>query len=1122
MKCPNCQADNKEEAKFCRKCGGRFSVICPKCGAENLPGDNFCDQCGDALGKPERTSPIDYTRPQSYTPKYLVEKILTSKSSMEGERKLVTVMFADVAGSTAMFEKLDPEEVHQIMDGCFKILMDGIHRYEGTINQFTGDGIMALFGAPIAHENHAQRACYAALSIQSAIKDYGEKVRADYGLEFKMRFGINSGLAMVGAIGNDLRMDYTADGDTTILAKRLESIAEPGKVLVSENTYRRIKAYFKLEALGPVILKGKKEAQKAHLLIDSSTVKTRFEEAVSKGLVRFVGRKNSMATLRNIWNRATQGFGQVLGIMGEPGVGKSRLLLEFKKSLVDDDIQLLEGRCLPHGESITYLPFLDILKSYFSIKEGQNDSDITKNIEETITFIDKPFSPFMLPAFQQLLSLKIHDESWHKMEPRRRRYHIFEALKCLFIRMSEQKHLIIIVDDLQWMDRTSEEFLSYFVDSMSQYPILLVLLYRPEYTHPWENKSHYSKIGLGHLTRKSSVELISAVLEDVAVDVELEQLILRQSAGNPLFIEEFIYTLQENHLIKRKNNQFILIQRPDSIKIPDTIHGFVAARIDNLDDTLKQIIQTASVIGHDFEYRILRMITGMGEELKSCLDKLQGLGFIHEKELFPELEYTFRHALIQEVVYTGLLLRQRVKLHAEIGLTAETLYAGKPDECYEILAYHFSLGENYSKAYKYLKLSGNKAEDNFSHLQAFGFFEKALKIYDKLPEEHGVDAEKLDLCTLMTRPIAMLGFPKGSLKALNEGAKLAKELGDQKLLSRFHNDISLLHTARGDSLSFIAHSEKSFNEAEEIEDIETMASLALSLCYAYAASCKYDKLINISLRVAGLIEKTERKLDFFNTPFNLYSFVLGLCGMAMAMRGDFKKGKTVSEKGLHHAVTSGHKMTLAFNELQYANLFVLQGDGKTAIPHCLNSIKYSEDIKWLTILSQAWTVLGYSNYLLGELDHACEFVSKGLKIQEDSGIEAMISLHYYIFAMILFDRGDLEAALQYSEKALELSIKNNEKRYEGLSKIWIGRILGSKEKAQYREGEQLTLEGYDILKDLCVRPAMAQGHLNLGELYRNSGEGSKAVEELRKAKSMFEEMEMDYWSLKSQEAWKGL
>jgi tetratricopeptide (TPR) repeat protein len=891
---------------------------------------------------------------------------------------------------------------------------------------------------------------------------------------------------------------------------------------VSENTYRLIKAYFKLKALGPVTLKGKEEPQNSYLLLDSTSVKTRFEEAVSKGLVRFVGRKNSMAILRSIWNRATGGFGQVLGIMGEPGVGKTRLMLEFKRSLADDDIHFLAGRCLPHGASITYLPFLDILRSHFSIKEGQDDSDNTKNIKEKLTFMNNKSPPFMLSAFQQLLSLRIDDKSWHSIEPKQRRHHTFEALKCLFIRMSQEKPLIIAIDDLQWMDRTSEEFLSSFIDSISKTPILLMLLYRTEYTHPWEKKPHYSKIGLGQLTRKYSVELISAVLQEAAVEDELEQLILRQSAGNPLFIEELIYSLLENHVIEKKNGRFVLVGRFESVNIPDTIHGIVAARIDKLDDTLKRILQTASVFGFDFGYRTLQTVTGMGEELKVGLDKLQSIELIYEKKLFPELEYTFRHALIQEVAYNSLLVKRRMELHVKIGLALEFLYADKLDEFYEILAYHFSVGEEYPKAYQYLKLSGKKAESNFSHLEAFHFFEKALRTSDRVPKGEGGDAEKLEIYDLMRRPIAMLGYPKDSLRILTEGVEIAKALGDQKSLARFHNDLSLLYTARGDSLSSIAHSEKSFHEAAKIADIEIMAPLALPLCYAYLTSCKYDKLIDVTSKVAEVIERTGRESDSFNMPFHLYSFALGLCGTTLGMRGDFKRGIMVSEKGLNHAVQSGHKMTLAFTELQCASVLVMKGDGKNAIGHCQKSIEYSKDIGWVNILSQAWTILGYSHYLLGELDRAREFIDKGLRIQKDSNIEAMLSLHYWIFAMVHFDQGDLEEALRCSEKALELSLKNNERRYEGLSKIWIGRILGSKKKALYREGEQFILEGYDILEELSVRPAMAQGHFHLGELYRNSGEDLKAVEEFRKAKAMFEEMEMDYWITKAREALKGL
>jgi tetratricopeptide (TPR) repeat protein len=935
-----------------------------------------------------------------------------------------------------------------------------------------------------------------------------------------MRFGLNSGPVIVGSIGDDLRMDYTAVGDTTNLANRMESIAKPGSVLVAENTFRLIKSYFELEPLGPMPVKGKERAQNAYALTDSSQVQTRFEAAISKGLVRFVGRLNSMGTLRNTWDRATEGFGQVLGIMGEPGVGKSRLMLQFISTLFDEDFNYLQGRCLPHGRTIAYLPFLDILKSFFMIKKEQSDSEIKKNLKERITALNKGFSPTTLSAVQQLLSLEIDDASWQDLEPMQRRKHIFDALNSLLTSLSDEKPLIIVVDDLQWIDRTSEEFLSSFLDRMSRKPILLVLLYRPEYKHSWQNKSHYSKLGLGQLTKKSSAKLISAILEEGVVSDDLEQLILTQSAGNPLFIEEFIYTLLENNYIERKNSHIVLHPGFDRIKVPDTIHGVVSDRIDKLDVHLKRILQVASVIGHDFGYRILQTATGMGEELKTFLDDLQSLEFIYQKKIYPELEYMFKHALVQEVAFNSLLLRRRIEIHAKIGFTIEYLYPEKLDEFYEILAHHYASGQYFPKAYRYLKLSGKKAVANYSHSEAFSFFRKALKIFDELPDAQKTSEKTHDIYNLMRLPIAMLGYPKGSLKILEAGAEIAKQVGDQKLLARFYNNISILHTARGDSRLSIANNEKSFNEANKIEDIEMMAPVALSLSYAYASTCQYGKIIRISLTIIELIEKSGRESEFFNTPFNLYSFILGLCGTSMGIRGDFKKGKYMSEKGLNHATKIGHATTLAFTELQRASLLVLTGDGKAAIPHCRSSIKHSEDTEWPTILSQAWSVLGFSNYLIGDLKQARKFVVRGMKIQKDSGIEAMLSMHYWMYSRILFASGNLEEALRFTEKTLNLSERNSEKRYEGLSKILIGKILGYKRK--YKKGEQFILEGYHILKELSARPAMAQSFLDLGELYINSGEMGNALKYLQKAKSMFEEMELDYWSAKVHDSLKGL
>jgi len=381
LKCPKCQHENREDAAFCLKCGKKLERLCPQCG-RSLPAEAiFCDKCGHDLIEPREPSPIDYSEPQSYTPKHLADKILADRSAIEGERKLVTVFFADVANYTAMSEKLDPEEVHQIMDGCFKILMDGIHQHEGTINQFTGDGVMALFGAPMAHEEHAQRACHAALAIRKAMEPYGEKIKQDCGVEFKMRIGLNSGHVIVGSIGDNLRMDYTAVGDTTNLAARMESAAKPGGILVSKNTQRIARHYFEFETPDKLEVKGKVEPQEDFELIAPSEVGTRFEGSVAKGLTRFVGRKNSMAALMEPFERVQAGSGQLVGVVGEAGVGKTRLMLEFKNRLTPGSYTYLQGQCLHYGDSIIYLPILDIIKSYFEIEEGDREFIIRKKIK---------------------------------------------------------------------------------------------------------------------------------------------------------------------------------------------------------------------------------------------------------------------------------------------------------------------------------------------------------------------------------------------------------------------------------------------------------------------------------------------------------------------------------------------------------------------------------------------------------------------------------------------------------------------------------------------------------------------------------------------------------------------
>jgi class 3 adenylate cyclase/tetratricopeptide (TPR) repeat protein len=1018
MKCPHCQTENPDDAKFCIECAIPMEFHCPNCGAITPATGKFCKECAYDLRKPKEAPPVDYNYPQSYTPKFLADKILTTRSSIEGERKLVTVLFADVANYTSLSEKLDPEEVHQIMDGCFKILMDEIHKYEGTINQFTGDGVMALFGAPVAHEDHAQRACYTALLVQKAMGEYGEKLKKDIGIDFKMRVGLNSGPVIVGSIGDDLRMDYTAVGDTTNLAARMENAANPGSVLVTKNTHRLVRDFFECTSVGTVQVKGKEEPLEAYELVKAGEVETRFEASVAKGLTKLVGRGREMATLKEAYDRARSGSGQVVGIVGEAGVGKSRLLRELQNMLSPEDYTYLEGQCLHYGSSMAYLPFIDILKSYFAIKDDDREYIIKKKMAEKIHALDETLHS-SISQFQELLSLKVDDNAYLQIEPGARKLKTFEAIKDLLICESEARPLILAIDDLHWIDSTSEEFLHYLIDWLAGTHILLIVLYRPEYTHPWGSKSYYSKIGVDQLSQKSSAHLVQNILEGGAVVHTLRELILTRAGGNPLFVEELTHSLVENGSIQKKQHQYVLTKAADEIEVPENIQGIIAARIDRVEEHLKQIMQVASVIGREFAYRILQTITGMREELKASLINLQGLEFIYEKQLFPELEYIFKHALTQEVAYKSLLQKRRKEIHEKIGRAIEGLYPDRLEEYYELLAYHYVRSDNTNKAVVYLDLANQKAAKLYAMEAAKSYFDQAMNLLDTLPDTEVNRKQRISILVNQGVMFSLLFQIPDYYDLLTRYERMAVEVGDQGLLGKFLCGMGFCEYWIGTYDKAIKTLEKAVELCETAGAFEFAGFAYNNLQWSHGCKGNFEQVFSLKKEALRTTEKQ------FNLRVYSYAFVAAswACTFLEHWDGAIENGKEALKKAEEFSDNSmfsfaATTICLAYwgkgelnRAIEYGELAVqkaptpadkLWAQGFLAMAWC-RAGKLRQGIESLVKVIAAHkkgrflfgevgytTMLGDGYMLAGDYDKAVEILKEGLALAESSGMKWFI------------------------------------------------------------------------------------------------------------------------------------
>ena len=1091
MQCPNCQFENPVDAKFCNECGRKLELVCTQCNKTNPPGSKFCNECGHNLNGLIHPPALDYAEPQSYTPKYLAEKILKTRSSIEGERKIVTVFFADVANFTSLAEKLDPEDAHSIMDGAFQILMENIHRFEGTINQFTGDGVMALFGAPVAHEDHAQRACHAALAIQSAVTAYGDKIKADHGHDFKMRIGLNSGPVIVGAIGDDLRMDYTAVGDTTNLAARMESMAQPGTILGTGYTHKLARDFFQFESLGKVEVKGKEEPVDAYELKKATEVETRIEAAAAKGLTKFAGRKNAMAALMRAYDKAKSGSGQVVGVVGEAGVGKSRLLIELKNKLAKEEYIYLEGRCLHYGGSMAYLPIHDILKSYFDIKEEDQEDLINKKLAEKLFNFDERLKSTLAP-FQEILSVKVDDDTYLQLEPAVKKIRTFEAIRDLLVCESENKPLVFVVEDLHWIDSISEEFLNYLIDWLAGTHILLILLYRPEYTHQWGSKSFYSKIGVDQLTTKNSAQLVQNILEGGQVVPELRELILNRAGGNPLFVEELTHSLMENGSIQRKDHQYVLTTKASEIKVPDTIQGIIAARMDRIEENLKRIMQVASVIGREFAYRILQTIMGMREELKSSLINLQGLELIYEKSLFPELEYIFKHALTQEVAYNSLLQKRRKEIHEKIGGAIEELYPERIEEYYELLAHHYTQSDNTEKALEYLCLANQKAAKVTAMEEALTYFDEAMKLLDTLPETKENQERRISLLVNQWLVFFLLLKSPEYLELLTRYEPIAVGLSNPELLGLFYFGMVPSEYWLGNFDTAIQKATKAVELCQAAGNFEGAGFAYMVMQWSYLYKGDYDKAISLKEDTLLMTEKQ------FN--LRVYMWAIAAVSYAYTWLGRWDEAVREGQEAMRIAEEYSVNSAISFAALGLSFAYTAKGDLARGKEYAELSVN-----KGPTPTDKQWSLGGLAESLI----RAGEF-KRGIEIQSDllpkiravrsciGEVESLLCLGegYYL-------AGEYNKAKQMLKECLNLSHRCGIKCYVAGARRLLGEISLKTNPAQAAGHFEKSISIYQEIK---AENELAKAYAGYGRFHKQNDNIVQARVYLTKALEIFERL----------------
>jgi class 3 adenylate cyclase/tetratricopeptide (TPR) repeat protein len=1112
MECPKCLTNNPDTRKFCRKCGNKLLLICPQCSFENIPGDNFCGECGLDLQKPSETlkelsfdEKID--KIQRFLPQGITEKILSQRGKIEGERKQVTVMFCDLIGFTPLVETLGPEEAYNMMDQIYEILIHKVHEFEGTVNEMTGDGVMALFGAPIALEDAPQRAIKSAMAIHRELTKFNEKQKEQNLPSLKMRIGINTGPVVVGTLGNDLRVEFKAVGDTVNIASRIEALAESGTTYVSADTFNLAAGLFRFESLGEKKIKGKKEPVQIYRVITTSGRRTRFDVSAERGLTTLIGRDRELDLLLDSFERSKKGTGQAISILAEAGVGKSRLLYEFRKRVSNEDITFLEGKCLSYSRNVAYHPLIDILKANFNIQDGDVDSVVKEKVSAGLKALNAD-EKSSLPYLLEILSVKETGFNITMMSPEAKRERMVEAAKSITILGANFRPLIIAFEDLHWIDNSSEGYLKFLLESISGSRILLIFTYRPEFVHTWGGKSYHSQINLNRLSNKESLSMVYNILGTNQVDKSLEEMILNKTEGIPFFIEEYIKSLRNLNIIQKEKTRFYLADNIQSISIPSTIQDVIMARVDSLPEGAKNVLQAGSAVEREFSYDLIKHVVDTPEkELLSHLSALKDAELVYERGIYPETTYIFKHAFTRDVVYESILDKRKKTLHEKIGCVLVELFGENIVDYYEVIAKHYIESEKYEKAAEYSKLASNKALRSVSLNDVIGFLDQQIFCLEKLRQTEEVQKKIIDARTTLGLFYYQVTNMKKAMEAIDTITELTIKLDYKKGLSKLYTVIGIAKFwFEEDVLAAIANLKKAIAVSEQINDYIslTLSNFQMGNVLLYnsefeKAAIHYQNAIDLSIAINSSWGETSLKA-LKSAFLDVYSGQIGI-------------SQKNSTEALKYAEQSGDIYSKAFGYVAYGTCLFWKGFLKDAVRYLINGIDLSNKINLSMMELSGHSVIADVYYHLNQYHKSIEHCTKGIIICDKQNFCKSASFDLQIRrtkANILNKQEniDINALLNKIDK-ITLNIHKIYAIYS------IGEILLNID-SRIEESEMWIKKAIELSDSKKLRLFLAMSNVLYAEFFKKNGNITKAKKKYQTAIKIFSECGADGWVEKTE------